>query len=517
MPVTISHLLGAPDLGLVLHTTAAPVDRPIAWVHVSELADPTTFLDGGELLLTTGLALGGGQSIAEYVRRLADRGVVGLGLGTGLSHSTVPAELIAAAETCGMAMIEVPRRTPFIALSRVVSAALAADEYATVSRTFTAQQELTRAALAPEAPATVVERLARLIGGWALLLDAAGAPLEARPQSAADRAVELAAEMDRLRAVRAPASAALSRPEEAVLLQSLGNGPRTRAFLAVGRPRPFAAADRHVVNAAALLLTLRLEQSRALDYAAATLRTALLHILLAGGESRLAPAAEALGQRLPAEPVRVLVVLGSPQQRSAAVDVAADAAAHSGSELFSAELDGALVIAVADADQLADRLGALPGRVPGAALGISAPVPWARLAVGLRQARQAAEHSRAGTRRVTHFSELAGEGLASFLDPTRSHAFAEALLAPLVEADQAGTAELIDSLRTWLAHHGQWEPAAARLGIHRHTLRKRIRRTGDLLIRDLDSPGVRAELWLALHAPTGEAADGPPTVVALGS
>jgi purine catabolism regulator len=70
-----------------------------------------------------------------------------------------------------------------------------------------------------------------------------------------------------------------------------------------------------------------------------------------------------------------------------------------------------------------------------------------------------------------------------------------------VAADRAGAGDLVGSLRAWLAHHGQWEPAAAALGVHRHTLRKRMRRAGDLLGRDLDEPGTRAELWLALHPP----------------
>jgi purine catabolism regulator len=470
-------------------------------VHVSELADPTPFLEGGELLLTTGLGLGPEQPVMEYVRRLADAGVVGLGLGTGLSHSVVPAELITAADTCGLAVIEVPRETPFIALSRAVSTALAADEYSAVSRISAAQQELTRAALAAGSPATVVERLARQVGGWAVLMDAAGSTLEATPAAAARRAGELAAEADRLRVLRAPASAALSGPEEAVLLQSLGTGARTRGFLAVGRPGPFPAPDRHIVNAAALLLTLRLEQSRALDSATAVLRAALLRMLLAGEEAVVAPAVAALGEQLPAGPVRVLSVLGSPGQRSAAVDVAADAAAHAREPLFSAELDDALIVLVADAGDLADRLAVLSDRVPGAALGVSPPSPWARLAEGVRQALQAAEHSRVAGTQITHYADLAGQGLAPLLDPVRTRAFAEALLAPLEAADRAGAGELVDSLRTWLAHHGQWEPAAARLGVHRHTLRKRIRRAGELLGRDLDSPGVRAELWLALHPP----------------
>jgi purine catabolism regulator len=501
VPVSIATLLDTPGLALRLHTTDAPVDRPVSWVHVSELADPTPFLEGGELLLTTGLGLGPEQPVTEYVRRLADAGVVGLGLGTGLSHSVVPAELITAADACRLAVIEVPRETPFIALSRAVSAALAADEYSAVSRISAAQQELTRAALAAGSPATVVERLARQVGGWAVLMDAAGTTLEATPATAARRAGELAHEADRLRVLRAPASAALSRPGEAVLLQSLGTGARTRGFLAVGRPGPFPAPDRHIVNAAALLLTLRLEQSRALDSATAVLRAALLRMLLAGEEAVVAPAVAALGEQLPAGPVRVLSVLGSPGQRSAAVDVAADAAAHAREPLFSAELDDALIVLVADAGDLADRLAVLPDRVPGAALGVSPPSPWARLAEGVRQALQAAEHSRVGGTRITHYADLAGLGLAPLLDPVRTRAFAEALLAPLQAADRAGAGELVDSLRTWLAHHGQWEPAAARLGVHRHTLRKRIRRAEELLGRDLDSPGVRAELWLALHPP----------------
>ncbi|MET0765514.1 MAG: PucR family transcriptional regulator [Blastococcus sp.] len=508
MPVTVATLLGTPSLALTLHTRVAAVDRPISWVHVSELPDPTPFLEGGELLLTTGLALlHPDQSMADYVRRLADAGVVGLGLGTGLSHPDVPLDLVRAADDCGLAILEVPRHTPFIALSRAVSAALAAEEYAVVARTSAVQQELTRAALAPGAPTTVVERLARHLGGWALLVDAAGSPLEATPAAARRRAAELGPAFDRLRGARPPAGAALTGPGETVLLQSLGTGARTRGFLAVGRPGPFPAADRHVVNAAALLLTLRLEQSRSLHSATAALRSALLRLLLDGGEFMVAPVVAELGEQLPPGPVRALVVLGSAEQRSAALDVAADAAAHAREPLFSAELDDALVLLVGDTGPLADRLTGLPERVAGAVVGVAPPVAWPRLTDGVRQARQAAEHGSAVGRPVISFADLAGRGLGALLDPVAAAAFGEALLAPLVAADRAGPGELVESLRVWLAAHGQWEAAAGRLGVHRHTLRKRIRRAAELLDRDLDSPGVRAELWLALHPP-GEPASG---------
>ena len=47
MPVTVADLLARPELGLRLLIAEAPVDRPLSWVHVSELPDPAPFLEGG--------------------------------------------------------------------------------------------------------------------------------------------------------------------------------------------------------------------------------------------------------------------------------------------------------------------------------------------------------------------------------------------------------------------------------------------------------------------------------------
>jgi len=503
VPVTIGDLLTQPGLDLRLLTAGAPVDRPLSWVHVSELADPAPFLQGGELLLTTGLALRDEQPAGPYVRRLVDAGIAGLGFGTGLGQDAVLADLVAAADASGLPVVEVPRGTPFIALSRSVSTALAAEEYAAVTRSLTVQQELTRAALAPGRPAPLLQRLARSIDGWAVLLDTVGAPLEAAPADAAQRAGALQEEVDRLRGMRTPASAAISGPEDTVLVQTLGLNARTRGFLAVGRPGPLPAADRHVINAAALLLTLRMEQSRGLDSAMAALRAALLRLLLAGEERTVAGVVDELGQQLPAEPLRVFAVVGSGEQLAAAVDVAADAAAHERTPLFSAELDDVLILLTSSTTPLAPQLGALPVRVPGTTVGTSRSVSWAELADGVRQARQAAEHGRGRSAGVVAFDDLAALGLSALLDPTAARTFADSLLAPLVAADRAGAGDLVRSVRVWLAHHGQWEPAAAQLGVHRHTLRKRVHRAGDLLGRDLDEPGARAELWIALHPPGG--------------
>ena len=47
------------ELELEIAAGEAGLDRAVRWVHISELADPTPWLSGGELLLTTGLGLSG--------------------------------------------------------------------------------------------------------------------------------------------------------------------------------------------------------------------------------------------------------------------------------------------------------------------------------------------------------------------------------------------------------------------------------------------------------------------------
>ena len=99
-------------------------------------------------------------------------------------------------------------------------------------------------------------------------------------------------------------------------------------------------------------------------------------------------------------------------------------------------------------------------------------------------------------------AELPG-GLLGLADTPAGARLAEELLAPLL-AERSG-AELLASLRAYLAASGRWDAAAEALGVHRHTLRYRMRRIRDLLPADLDDPDVRAELWIALRLHGGRA------------
>src|SRR6478609_3005448 len=310
MALTLRDLVSTPELALRLLAEGPDVDRAVTWVHVSELRDPTPFLSGGELLLTTGLTIDAGLDLDSYVHRLADAAVVGLGFGTGLSHAEVPANLVAAARRYGLPILEVPMQTPFIAISRAVSAAVAAAEYAAVTKTFTAQQALTKAALAAGGPDRLVRLLALQILGWVVLLDPSGVPIAAHPDSSRAKVDVLAAEMAVLAAHRGTVSSGFPLGSDTVSLQSVGAGPRGRAFLAVGRPGSLPAGDRHLVNAAVMLITIRLEQSSATDSGLGMLRAALVRLVLSGQSELARPIAEKLAAALPREPVTVLVATG---------------------------------------------------------------------------------------------------------------------------------------------------------------------------------------------------------------
>ncbi|RMI34568.1 PucR family transcriptional regulator ligand-binding domain-containing protein, partial [Streptomyces triticirhizae] len=190
MRPTLAALVHHSALRLRVLSGEERLDTEVRWAHTSELSDPTPYLDGGELLLTIGLKLpvADAEEMRAYVARLAGAGVVGLGFGIGVNHPEVTPELLAAVREVGLPLLEVPRPTPFIAISKAVSAAIAAEQYRTVTAGFAAQRELTRAALAPDGPEALLGRLATQVGGWAALYDRSGAVTAVAPGWAARRA-----------------------------------------------------------------------------------------------------------------------------------------------------------------------------------------------------------------------------------------------------------------------------------------------------------------------------------------
>lgn len=493
MPFTLRDLCRNRSLGLRGPVSSVDLDRRITWVHSSELSDPTPYLDGGELLLTTGL--GPAPDPDRYVARLARHGLAGLGFGTGLGHDECFPAVTAACAREGLPLIEVPERTPFLALARAVAEARAAERFAEVVRTDEAQRTLTAAALGEDRDAgtgRVLDRLVERLGAWALISDADDRVRHAAPRQASRRAAALTGEIARVREHTGPSSVTVAAGGGQVVLQPVRLvGP---AVLAVGRDRQFSPVDRQVIGSAVSVLTLAHARSAAGGRAEQRLRTAVLRALATlpdcGAEQVLA---DTWGP-LPDGDLVAVALGGRPGGRA---DVLLDMLERA-SIGFHAELDGR-VAAVVGADAVQPLL-ALAERARDIRAGISDPAPVTGLGRALHQAGRALDAAERRDRTVLRFADLAGGGLSALVPPDDAAAFAESVLAPLLRHDAERRGDLVGSLREWLAHHGQWDPAATRLGVHRHTLRARIDKAGALLARDLDSPGVRAELWFALHS-----------------
>jgi purine catabolism regulator len=132
MELTVESLIG--ELGLTLVSGAAEAQARVRFVHSTELADPTPWLKGGELLLTTGLQLSGPKLQREFVERLADHEIAGLGFGTGFAHRRIPAALLAAAQKRSFPLFEVPYELPFIAITERAFAQLLDERYELLQR-----------------------------------------------------------------------------------------------------------------------------------------------------------------------------------------------------------------------------------------------------------------------------------------------------------------------------------------------------------------------------------------------
>ncbi|GHJ36342.1 PucR family transcriptional regulator [Streptomyces sp. TS71-3] len=556
MPPTLASLVHHSALKLTVRAAGDRLDVPVRWVHASELSDPVPYMEGGELLLIAALNLDAEdhEAMRGYVHRLARAGVAGVGFAVGVHYEDIPQALVDAAAAEGLPLLEVPRRTPFLAISKAVSAAIAAEQYRAVTAGFAAQRELTKQAMA-DGPERLLSALAAQVDGWAALYDASGAVVAAAPEWSSRRAARLTPEVERLRRRPAPSSAVVgggtadrrAGVEDRVELHTLGTGRRPRAALAVGTASALGTADRYAVHSAIALLTLTTERSRSLHAAELRIGAAVLRMLLAGepdharvvagdlygglldapyrliiaeqtsGARAAAPASAPAGAKQPGAAPDGAVPVAGPLD--ALVDAVESAAARAGESVLVVPEGERLVLIAADGGVAADACAqhaealdearaeaaesAAPPEVAEVVVGVSAPAGFVGAPTAYKQAEQALSVARRRGRALVEHAELASGSVLPLLADEAVRAFSDGLLRALREHDAHGRGDLVASLRAWLSHHGQWDAAAADLGVHRHTLRYRMRRVEEILGRSLDDPDVRMELWLALKVTAG--------------
>ncbi|HMD91810.1 MAG TPA: PucR family transcriptional regulator ligand-binding domain-containing protein [Trebonia sp.] len=127
MPLTLREVL---DLDVVRRgqpevvAAADRLDVPVRWVHAIELTDVKRLLRGGELVLSTGIALpDSAAGLEAYVAELAGARVCGLAIELGRRYAgALPAALADAAADRGVPLIAFAREVPFVEITEAVHA-----------------------------------------------------------------------------------------------------------------------------------------------------------------------------------------------------------------------------------------------------------------------------------------------------------------------------------------------------------------------------------------------------------
>lgn len=166
---TLAQVLALPAVRSgdpVVRAGVARLGRPVRWVHVSEVSDIAHLLEGGELILTTGIALpDSGAALATYVDELSAAGVTALAVELGRRYrDALPPELVAAAERVGLPLVELRRETPFVAVTQAVHTLILDARTQELVASDEAHQAFTELSVAGHGPQQVVDLVAAMSG-----------------------------------------------------------------------------------------------------------------------------------------------------------------------------------------------------------------------------------------------------------------------------------------------------------------------------------------------------------------
>ncbi|MBX3093689.1 MAG: PucR family transcriptional regulator [Cryobacterium sp.] len=486
---SVVEILSLPALSLSAVTTPDP-DAAARWVTTSELADPSPFLEGGEILLTTGLVERTPEEWRRFVEQLLDAGVVALGFGVGLSHPEVPTPLTDAATELSLNLFIVPRPVPFIAVSRAVADLLWAAEREADRQSLQHQRELTSAAIG--GPRELLATLARTIAGSAVLCSPEGSLIagEAEP-GLVDRALP---HIQRLSGSSTRAASSDIVLGSRVSVHPVGVTARAEAFLVVESESP-AATHRVAVTTALALLTLDRERAQAELDADRRIRAGALSLALRSDTEAalLLLAGSPHSAVLSAQRARVVRARGVPGALERALPRIERAHAELGFPLV-AIIGEQLVAVVSPIDDHLESMLRITGPLETGIGPVRFLSSLAQSDDGARQALAAAS----AVRPVVNWGELVETGVDSLLDPAALASFTTDVLGAVLE--RPDSSELLGALRAFLTHNGHVGPAAESLDVHRNTLRNRLTTVEMLLARSLRDPQLRADLWVALKA-----------------
>jgi purine catabolism regulator len=516
--LTVGSLVS--ECGLKLAAGEAGAERPLRWVHISEHEDPTPWLSGGEVLLTTGYNLGTPAKQRRFVDAIAERGAAGLGFGTGFDHKRLPKAVAEAAAEHDLPLFEVPYEMPFIAITERAAARLINEQYDVLDRGSKVHERLERLVIEGGGLDEILASTASAIEGAALVLDESGREIARHPARGGpgERATKALAEefgsQGQSRgggptlAPFAPEHEEFAESALAVPVPGRHSGAPIGWLVVVSDQPPLGDFERLCARQAAMVVGLELMRERVVRETERRLAGDLLADALGG---RLDPE-ELRGRLRPfgiGDEAAVLVFeLDDPPAAEGTLESAlADAgvpalvatSAAAGRPLLCAVVDAEVAEPVGTARRVRDALGG-----NGVRAAASRPASVGSLRRAFHEARcalEATSFADGDAAEVASHRDLGAFTLLLALqDDDALRLYSDGLLEPIERTEGEYGGELLRSLEAFIENNGNWERAARSLYCHRHTLRYRVRKIEELTGRDLSRATDRIELWLALRA-----------------
>lgn len=503
------------------------LERPVRWVHVAEVRDLAGLLRGGELVLSTGLAMSGppGDAVA-YLEELVAAGAAGLFVELGERFPSVPEAVVGAARRRGFPLVALHRRVAFVEVTEEVHRGIVADQLEQVEFAREVHERFTALSLEGADAAAIVSATAALCDSSVLLEDLGRrvVAFEARRRPAAG----LLADWER----RSRAAAVLETPgvtgPEGWVTAPVGSHGRRWGRLVVTDPALAQTRLAMLLERAAQALELGrmverdrlglqlraqgglladLASGRAGDEAAAAARAAALG---------LPPAREyvaAVARPRPPEPGSGDDPLADHERVRQLLEQVAAATRSAGLHALAGNLPGdqvGLLLAVPssrNAEPETRALDALAAELPAdVVLGVAAPArSLTGAGAGLGQAGHVAEVAATVPPRQGRLwfrnSDVRLRGLLALLqDDPRVQAFVEAELGPLLEHDARRRDGLLDVLRQYVAAGGNVTRLAATAHRSRASVYKKLARIERILGVELGEPVSVMSLGVAVLA-----------------
>jgi hypothetical protein len=533
--VRVRELLDLPDLGLRLLTDVGGLDRAIRHVYTTDLPDPSRYLTPGDLVLTGLIWCRAPGDADRFVSALVRGKAAALGAGEALGK--VPDEVIQACGRYGLPLLAVPAETSFAVVTEEVGRRLSGDRATEMTRVL-GRRRLLLSAVAEGAGLDAMFRLmSRELGAECWLLTGLGRVIGGTgPSLPRPLALRLACEY--LRAHRMPAAAEVSVPEAGTgtyTLFGVGGEPRiTSWFLAcAGREQDWPHELRESVAELAADVALERARLNAARTGERKLAEAIVAMLASGSGEGAAPAEIASLMRaaeLPPDGRYLVAALGveadggtGPNADGWHCDLAGELIFPAAEGAVAAPLGNEIVVLVPAPGDGDDPEGSAPAAHRFAAtiraaqpvvesdrsrvrltMGVSGPaesvtaLPGALHEAGSAR-RLAALRGTSAVSVVTSDEVTSHELLLATVPASVLRSFRERLLGPLLAYDDQHRAELLPTLREFLACSGSWNVCAARMYVHVNTVRYRIRRIEELTGRDLSRLDDQVDFFLALR------------------